>query len=62
MIADFTVEVVNKGTGEVIQVKLNTAHDVAEAYERVEQTLIAYRELRRQITDRGMQLLRESTR
>lgn len=58
MITEHKASVIVQGTAEMIDLPINTAHEVAEAYELVEQTLIAYRELRRQITDRGMELLK----
>lgn len=47
-------------TGELIDLPVNNAQEVSEAYELVERMLTAYRELKRQITERGMQLLKEA--
>lgn len=45
-------------TGEVIELNIGTANEVTEAYELIEQTLNAYRDLKRQVTDRGMEILK----
>lgn len=61
MIAEHKASAVVRGTGQILEIPINTVDQITDAYEQVEQTIIAYRELKRQITDRGMVLLKRTT-
>lgn len=58
MTSEVKAEATIRSTGEVIEISLTTPEEVSRAYDLVEDTIKAYRELKYQITNRGMELLK----